>query len=95
MDIIWSPKAKGTYYQILEYLEENWTNKEVNNFINRTEEVLAFIAANPSQYIRSVNADIHRCVLVKQVSLFYRVKSDKIEILLFWDNRQDPAKLKL
>jgi plasmid stabilization system protein ParE len=93
--IIWSPKAKDTYYQILEYLESNWSNKEVNDFVNRTEEVLAFIAANPSQYIKSVKADIHKSVLVKQVSLFYRIKPNIIELLLFWDNRQDPSKLKL
>jgi plasmid stabilization system protein ParE len=92
-NIIWSPKAKDTYYQILEYLELNWSGKEVDDFINRTEEVLAFIAANPSQYTQSVKADIHKSVLVKQVSLFYRVKPGTIELLLFWDNRQDPAKL--
>lgn len=93
-DIIWSPKAKDTYYQILEYLAANWTNKEINDFISRTEEVLTFIAANPSQYIRSAKAGIHKSVLVKQVSLFYRVQPNAIELLLFWDNRQDPAKLK-
>jgi plasmid stabilization system protein ParE len=50
-NIIWSLKAKNTYYQILEYLESDWSDKEVNDFINRTEEVLTFIAVNPSQYI--------------------------------------------
>ena len=93
-NIIWSPKAKDTYYQILEYLESNWLDREVSDFINRTEEVLSFITANPSQYIKSIKADIHKCVLVKQVSLFYRIKPGAIELLLFWDNRQDPTKLK-
>jgi hypothetical protein len=42
-----------------------------------------------------VKRNIHRCVVVKQVSLFYRIKSSHIELLLFWDNRQNPSKLKL
>lgn len=94
-DIIWSPKAKSTYYQILEYLDENWTYIEIINFIDRTEEALNFISNSPFQYLKSAKADIHRCVLIKQVSLFYRFNSDTVELLLFWDNRQDPAKLLL
>jgi len=46
-------------------------------------------------YPYSPESDIHKCVIVRQVSLFYRVKFDVIELVLFWDNRQDPAKLKL
>ena len=38
--IIWSPKAKITYYHILEYIEENWTAKELRAFVNRTKQVL-------------------------------------------------------
>jgi hypothetical protein len=93
--IVWSPNTRDTYYQILEYLNANWTLNEVTAFILRTEEVLNFISVNPVQYIRSAKAKIHKCVVVKQVSLFYRIKENNIELLLFWDNRQDPAKLKL
>jgi|GEM_PF-2342542 len=32
---------------------------------------------------------------VKQVSLYYRLKGQTIELLTFWDNRQDPSSLKL
>lgn len=38
--IIWSPVAVQTYQQILDYLEINWTVREVVNFIHRTEEIL-------------------------------------------------------
>jgi plasmid stabilization system protein ParE len=93
--IIWSPTARLTYYNILEYLVENWTLKELEVFIDRTEEVISHIRENPSLYPYSGLSDTHKCVLVKQVSLFYRVKSPVIELLVFWDNRQDPAKLRL
>jgi len=93
--VIWSPKSRITYYGILEYLTENWTLNELEAFIDRTEEVISHICDNPLLYPYSGNSDIHKCVVVKQISLFYRVKTDDIELLVFWDNRQDPAKLKL
>lgn len=42
-EIIWSPNATLTYYQILQYLDKNWTSKEVNAFVVRTEEAIAHI----------------------------------------------------
>jgi plasmid stabilization system protein ParE len=93
--IIWSPKARITYYQIMEYLLEKWTFKELDTFISRTEEVIAHIYNNPLLYPYSKESDTHKCVLVKQISLFYRVKTNTVELLIFWDNRQDPAKIRL
>lgn len=93
--ITWSPTAKLTYYQILEYLEERWTIKELEAFISRTEEVINRISNNPLLYPCSEEAGIHKCVVVKQVSLFYRIEAASAELLVFWDNRQDPAKLLL
>ena len=93
--IVWSPVAKTSYFTILEYLEKNWTIKEVHSFVQRTEEVLDVIKNKPSLFQYSKSSDTHRCVLVKQVSLFYRVKpsANRIELLVFWDNRQNPEKL--
>lgn len=93
--ILWSPTSRFTYLQILEYLDEKWTLKELQKFINRTEEVITHICANPLLYPYSKESDTHKCVVVKQVSLFYRVKTDSIELLVFWDNRQEPSKLLL
>jgi len=45
--IIWSPQANYSYQQILKYLQNRWTEREINNFIERTEEVLFFISQNP------------------------------------------------
>ena len=94
-EIIWSPMAKTSYFSILEYLEKNWTTKEIYTFVQRTEEILEVIKTKPSLFQYSKISDTHRCVLVKQVSLFYRVRSSAglIELLVFWDNRQNPEKL--
>ncbi|HEY1025340.1 MAG TPA: type II toxin-antitoxin system RelE/ParE family toxin [Sphingobacteriaceae bacterium] len=91
--VTWSPIARNTYIQILEYLDERWTTRELKAFIDRTEEVINNICGNPLLYPYSKESDTHKCVLVKQVSLFYRIRRDTIELLVFWDNRQDPTKL--
>ncbi len=91
----WSTTAKRTYFQIVEYLLEKWTKEEAEGFILRVEKVLEYIQENPFLYPYSKTSDTFKCVVVKQVSLFYRLKPDQVELLVFWDNRQDPSKLKL
>lgn len=92
--VIWSPRAKYTYYQTLEYLDEKWTSKEINAFVSRTEEVIAHICKNPLLYPYSKESDTHKCIIVKQISLFYRTKMNTIELLVFWDNRQNQVKIR-
>ena len=91
--VIWSPTARLSYYKVIEYLIEKWTFNELEAFIDRTEEVITHICNNPLLYPYSVKGNAHKCVVVKQISLFYIVRDDIIELLVFWDNRQDPDKL--
>lgn len=70
-------------------------DKKLQAFIDRTEEVIKYINDNPALYVYSTEGDAYKCVVVKQVSLFYRVKANSIELLVFWDNRQNPASLLL
>jgi hypothetical protein len=49
----WTAEAEITYTNILLYLEQKWTDREVRNFIYRTEEVLQLIKNNPLVYPRS------------------------------------------
>lgn len=93
--IKWLPEAEFTYALVMEYLEQNWTSKEIERFIYRTDEVIDYLTLNPKQYIYSKKKDAYRAVVTRQVSLYYRIKSKEIELLIFWDTRQDPNKLKL
>ncbi len=95
LQITWSPLAKTSYFNILQYLEDNWSIREIEIFIDRTEEVLTRISKNSKLYPYSKIANIHKCVLFKQVSLFYKINDQSIELLIFWDTRQDPKKLML
>ncbi len=95
MKITWTPRAKTDFNKILEYLHENWSLKEVNNFIDQTDLVIKDITANPKMFIESrTKKNVHKGFISKHNSLFYQVKPRMKEIVLltFWDNRKDPKK---
>ncbi len=92
--IFWSPNARNDFVNILEYLNKHWGQQGVLYFIDRTEKVLQLISDNLLLFISSEKKpSVHRCVVVKQISFFYRINNNKIELLRFWDNRMDPEKL--
>ena len=93
--IKWTLRAKADYIAILEYLDVNWTKKELQKFTNKTNAIIVQIAENPQAFPSSKRKDIRKCGLIKQVSIYYRIKKNEIELLTFWDNRRKPKKLKL
>ena len=96
MKINWTPTARQTYFNILDYLEEAWTEREIQSFINQVDKLLIRIAGNPEMFQESRNKkNIRKGFITKHNTLYYRVKPRKkeLELLTFWDNRQDPEKL--
>jgi len=79
--IEWSEEAEVTYTKILLYLEEKWTEREVNNFMTRTEEILSFVEENPLLYPHSQKQEVHRAVVSSQSSLYYEIYKNKIVLL--------------
>ena len=81
--IIWSPQALLSFEERIEYLEINWTEKEIKNFKQRVKEYLEvlrekpLIGRNPGKL-----KNIHIGFIIKQVSIIYRVKVLKKEIEL-------------
>jgi len=96
MKISWTPTAIKTYFKVLDHLEEVWTKKEVQNFADEVEKVLNQIAENPEMFEASrKKKNIRKGYITRHNSLYYRIKPIKkeLELLTFWDNRQDPEKL--
>ena len=94
--IIWSPKAYLTFQDRVYYLERNWTQREINNFTIRVKEYLELLKKEPLIGTPTGKRKTVRIGLViKEVSIIYRVKPIKkeIELLVFFDNRQDPKKI--
>lgn len=95
--IIWSAEARHTYLAIIEYLQAEWSEREIINFVDRVHNKLTLLAEQPAiGSIHKKKYKIHKTLIHKKTSLIYHIRPLKKEIVLlsFWDNRQDPARLK-
>jgi plasmid stabilization system protein ParE len=96
--VFWTKKAQISYFIILDYLSENWTKREMSQFINRVEMVLKAIQRNPYLFNAStVNKKVRKAFIDKNNSLFYSVNiyERKVVLLALYDNRQDPKRFRV
>ncbi|MEX2410259.1 MAG: type II toxin-antitoxin system RelE/ParE family toxin [Candidatus Paceibacterota bacterium] len=96
MKISWTFTARITYIKVLDHLSVNWTKKEVENFINEVEALLEQISSNPEMFQASrKRKNVRKGHITRHNTLYYRIKPRKkeLELITFWDNRQDPKKL--
>ncbi len=95
MKVFWTPESVETFEQIIENLNIYWSQKEINKFIEQTEFTINLIKKNPFLYkSSSQNKLIRKGFVNKLVSMFYKVNpnNNEIEIITFWNNRQNPKK---
>ncbi len=95
LKIKWSLEAVQNLDNIIAYLEENWSHKEISRFITKFEKQLSIISTFPLAYPLSKKKNIHRCVMTKQITIYYAIEDDTIFLLSIFDTRQDPKKLKV
>src|SRR6185436_21102540 len=94
-NIIWSPRALETFGKNLEYLEHEWNDQVIETFLDATDHLLNIIASSPKGYpIIHKKKKIRKCNVVKQLSLIYRIKNNNVELISFFNNYQDPDKLR-
>jgi plasmid stabilization system protein ParE len=90
----WSLEAQENLDKITAYLENNWTNKELEYFFTRLEDQLAIISENPELYKKSSRINgLYECQVTVHNTLFYTFNNTTILIVTVFDNRQNPDKL--
>ena len=93
--IFWSETAKLDYWKNIDYLLENWTTTEAKYFIEQVDEFLQLLENGNLEFEPTHYKNVFRLVISKQITLFYRINQNQIELLRFWNNYQNPKKLKL
>lgn len=96
LTIRWTPEAEENFSSIIDYLEREWTEKEIRKFAQKTQKIISQIAIHPQMFKASGRDEIRKAVITRQTSLFYRVdeNANVISLLAFWDNRKNPKSLK-
>ena len=88
--IIWLPHAQQRYSEIIGYLEKDWSQKEVGNFVRFTNDLIGQIESNPLLFKKISKSGLREAVLTKHNLILYRIKNDQIQLLTIFDTRQNP-----
>lgn len=92
--VIWSTTAAKSYRENLEYLQDKWTVVEIENFINEVDKAVQHISDNPYiGKVSDVSQHYSQLLVVKQITLYYRVTTDHIRLVCFFNNFKDPERL--
>jgi plasmid stabilization system protein ParE len=96
-EILWTESANKSFSKIIEYLDKNWTEREVRKFINDTLNLLSNLKRQPEMCRPSLKRkNVRIGIINKHTQVVYHYQSTKKEIiiLLFWNFKQNPAKFK-
>jgi hypothetical protein len=69
-----------------------WNTNGTTRLFAQTEKVLSQIKQRPTLFRRSAKMNIHEVLITKHNLLIYRINGSKIELLTFFDTRQEPKK---
>lgn len=95
MKIIWTENASRNYFQILDYLLNRWSEKIANKFIDEVDRKLELLLISHEVFEKVPLTNVQRILINKHITLFYAVDGEKIYLIHFWNNSQNPENLKL
>lgn len=64
-NFFWTSNALQELNQTIEYLEENFSEKELKNLAQKTESVLQLISANPDLFPKSKSTNLYRIPILR------------------------------
>lgn len=93
--ILLSKTAAAKLEILLNYLEEEWSDRVKQNFIAKLDNSLKQISKYPLSFEKSkLKPELHRCLVTKQTTLYYKFDTKRIFVVTLFDNRMNPNKLK-
>lgn len=93
--IFWTPNALKELEQTIDYLQNNFTDKEIRKLAHKIESSIEIISQNPFIFPVSETKDVHKAIILQFNTMYYRVNDIDVEILSFFSNRQSPQKRKI
>ena len=90
LPVVWTSFALENALRIKNYIQVKFSMNEVDAFIHLLTSFEMAVSVYPNLYPASIaRKDIRRAVLNKNLSVFYRVSKERIEVLFVQDNRCD------
>jgi plasmid stabilization system protein ParE len=91
-EIRWTKEARDTFENVVRYLDQNWTEKEITAFIRSSNKVIDFITEYPNMFRKTTKPNVREALITSQNLLIYKIYSKQIDLLVFWDTRKNPRK---
>ena len=92
--IEWTEEAESQLNNILDYLTNRWTQREVSNFFIALEEGLEIISNKPFQQKKSLRKpNAYEYQLASHTTIFYEFDKRTVTIMMLWSNRMNPENL--
>jgi plasmid stabilization system protein ParE len=90
--IRWTKRAQKSFDQIVGFLQEEWSLNSAINFVQKTNNFIETLKEQPKiGRPEKAKKDLRSFVLTRRTTVFYRIKSNEVIILLkFFDTRQNP-----
>ncbi|MBA6154398.1 type II toxin-antitoxin system RelE/ParE family toxin [Gelidibacter maritimus] len=94
--ILWTDHAISELKETIEYLENNWTEKEISKFVAKLDHTIELISKMPEIFPESFKKkNIRKAVVEKHNNLYYRINKNSIEIVSLFSNRKNPNKKRI
>ncbi|MFL0064891.1 type II toxin-antitoxin system RelE/ParE family toxin [Tenacibaculum maritimum] len=93
--ILWTDHAISELKETIEYLETNWTEKELRKFTAKLDHTIELISKMPEIFPESIEKkNIRKAVVEKHNNLYYRINKNTVEIVSLFSSRKNPNKKK-
>ncbi len=93
--IIWPHEAIRNIESVVAYLQQNWSQKEIDSLPDETERVIEMVMQNPNLFRKSFKQNVHEVLITKHNLLVYEYTDTQLIILQIWDTRQHPDSKKM
>jgi len=92
--VFWTDEAIKDLQSIMDYLDSQWTQREIDNFKKKLAKQIELIETNPRLFpVSEYNPRLRKAVLSKQTTIFYEIADRMIYLVYLFNNRQDIEKI--
>ncbi|MGC6479715.1 MAG: type II toxin-antitoxin system RelE/ParE family toxin [Flavobacteriaceae bacterium] len=95
---VFTRTAQNTYFEMLNYLKETYSDKAVVSFVQNVFTILEYISNHPTMFPESPTHWKYRRALVdRYTSIYYSISEIRKQVVihLFWHNKRNPKYLKV
>lgn len=91
--IVWTKKANDSFNNVIAYLQKDWNDTVIRNFVNRTYNLIEMLSENYEiGTIENKAKNIRGFLITKHNILFYRTTDTQIILLNLYDTRSNKTK---